>query len=305
MSAVRVLYIAGYGRSGSTVLDTVLGTLPGVVSTGELEKLAAARADDEPCACGAPVTGCAFWQAVTARLASAGLDLASFEQDRRHLEHRLGALRLLARRSARADRYAAGTRALFAAILAESGRNVIVDSSKTPARAEALARVAGLDLFVLHLVRDGRGVAWSLAKALARDAAGGVATALRPRSVVRTALSWRFTNEAARRLFAARPADRRLLVRYEDYVRALPVALAPLGEFLGLTPAELGARLVDEGGFRPGHAVAGNRLRLQQSVRLTPDVAWRSGLSPRDRARFQRLAGSTMRAFGYLDGEDA
>jgi len=32
----KVLYIAGWGRSGSTILDNVLGQLDGCFSTGEL-----------------------------------------------------------------------------------------------------------------------------------------------------------------------------------------------------------------------------------------------------------------------------
>src|SRR3712207_8630396 len=51
---------------------------------------------------------------------------------------------------------------------AVSGKPVIVDSSKSPARALALGMVPGIDLYVVHLVRDGRGVATSLRKTLDR-----------------------------------------------------------------------------------------------------------------------------------------
>ena len=37
--ASTVLYIGGYGRSGSTVLDRVLGALPDVVSVGEIRSI--------------------------------------------------------------------------------------------------------------------------------------------------------------------------------------------------------------------------------------------------------------------------
>jgi len=35
----KVIYIAGLGHSGSTILDMSLGTLPGVVGLGELKTL--------------------------------------------------------------------------------------------------------------------------------------------------------------------------------------------------------------------------------------------------------------------------
>src|SRR5690554_2882613 len=63
MDPVRVIYIAGYGRSGSTVLAAVLGSHPEIVSAGEL----AAAADEwfDParcCSCGRPYAGCEFWR---------------------------------------------------------------------------------------------------------------------------------------------------------------------------------------------------------------------------------------------------
>jgi hypothetical protein len=39
----KVLFIGGYSRSGSTLLDCMLGQLPGVFSTGELGCAVAAR----------------------------------------------------------------------------------------------------------------------------------------------------------------------------------------------------------------------------------------------------------------------
>src|SRR5205823_1051409 len=50
----KVLYIAGPGRSGSTVLDQVLGELPGFVSTGELQALwQRGLVERRPCGCSA------------------------------------------------------------------------------------------------------------------------------------------------------------------------------------------------------------------------------------------------------------
>ena len=63
-----VLYIAGPGRSGSTLLDLVLGQVDGVVSIGELRNLWYAGFHGAwPCGCGKPVTECPFWSAVLAR----------------------------------------------------------------------------------------------------------------------------------------------------------------------------------------------------------------------------------------------
>lgn len=63
--AVRVIYIIGAGRSGSTLLDTVLASHPDVVGVGELVNLhSAGWTSNEVCACGKLGTECDFWTRV-------------------------------------------------------------------------------------------------------------------------------------------------------------------------------------------------------------------------------------------------
>jgi hypothetical protein len=58
-------YIAGPGRSGSTLLDITLGQADGFVSVGELRNIwARGFGEDWPCGCGLPVRRCPFWSAV-------------------------------------------------------------------------------------------------------------------------------------------------------------------------------------------------------------------------------------------------
>ena len=59
--------------------------------------------------------------------------------------------------------YAQGYRSVVAAVAAEADARYVVDASKWPAIALALHR-GGLDVRVIHLVRDVRGVAHSLSK---------------------------------------------------------------------------------------------------------------------------------------------
>src|SRR5215470_15851498 len=60
--APTVVYIAGFGRSGSTLLERALGELPGYVNVGELIDLFRRTGPDgERCGCGEAFTDCAFW----------------------------------------------------------------------------------------------------------------------------------------------------------------------------------------------------------------------------------------------------
>src|SRR6185503_9310507 len=53
---------------------------------------------------------------------------------------------------------------LYAAIRVVSGAATVVDSSKLPSHAMILRRVRVVDLSLVHLVRDSRGVAYSWQK---------------------------------------------------------------------------------------------------------------------------------------------
>ena len=68
----KVLYIAGPSRSGSTMLDLLLGELDGYVATGELRNLwGYGLLDGWLCGCREPMKSCPFWRSVLER---AGLD---------------------------------------------------------------------------------------------------------------------------------------------------------------------------------------------------------------------------------------
>ena len=59
--AVKVLYIAGVGRSGSTLLERMLGAVPGSVNAGELNAIfSRVASQDQRCGCGEPFSPAPF-----------------------------------------------------------------------------------------------------------------------------------------------------------------------------------------------------------------------------------------------------
>ena len=64
-SRVRIVYIAGLGRSGSTILDRLLGAQPEFHSAGEVASTwSQGVLEDRLCSCGQPFSSCAFWERV-------------------------------------------------------------------------------------------------------------------------------------------------------------------------------------------------------------------------------------------------
>lgn len=303
MEPIRVLYIMGYGRSGSTLLDTILGNHPQAESVGELANFHRARANGEFCACRHKANECPFWTEVWGRWREAVGEETSRYQELQMRFERLRHLPRLVLGSAFASpslkRYRRWTRALFEAVAAVSGQRVIVDSSKNPGRGFALAGTPGLDVRLIHLVRDCRGVAYSRSKQFERSIEAGLEKEIRPVSARSTAVSWAGFNgfsSAIRRLGAG---GRGMLLRYEDLVAEPLPTLDAVGAVTGLDMELLKEKLAAGESFDFGHTVSGNRVRMTGSLRLRPDLAWTNEMPEDARRTVWRVSGPLMRSYGY------
>ena len=308
---LRVIYIMGAGRSGSTVLDTVLGNHPAVVNVGELVNLQRSGWQrGELCSCGAAAGVCPFWSRVRQVWESRSpVGVAEYVRLQDRFE-RFGAIpwaRLmlrLPRASWGMEEYLEATRALYEAIAEAAGKRVIVDSSKGPLRAELLSRIPALDLRYLHLVRDGRAVAWSRRKAFEQNTRAGIQRALPPRPASYSVAYWLLVNtacdEVLRRSRRAAPGlTRAARLHYEDFVTNPSEALATIEAVVGLGLDPLREMLTRDVPFRVGHVAAGNRLRMSGAIRLQPDFEWRERLSRREQQICLTIAGWKLREYGY------
>jgi hypothetical protein len=308
MSATQrptVLLIGGTGRSGSTLLDRLLGELPGFVAVGELRYTwSEALADNRYCGCGARFLDCPFWSGVGSR-AFGGWDRIDRSQvlalERSIARHRH--IPLLAMGDAAPARYAGRLRSylgvlgpMYEAIRHVSGANVIVDSTKDAAYAHVIRRMAGVDFRVLHLVRDSRGVAWSWAKLVRSDPDHY----MRQFSPPVTASRWVAYNLMVESLgWFGVP---RLLLRYEALVANPQAALAAIASFAG-KPIGSDALAFLEGGkarLGPHHTVVGNPMRMTAgSIDIRLDEAWRTHMPFRQRAEVTALTWPLLRRYSH------
>ena len=66
-SKIKVIYIAGEGRSGSTLLERMLGQINDIVSVGELRFFwNQGSVGSQLCGCEKPLNECEFWSEVFA-----------------------------------------------------------------------------------------------------------------------------------------------------------------------------------------------------------------------------------------------
>lgn len=298
---VKVVFIAGLGRSGSTLLGSLLAQLDGFFFTGELISMARYLARGEQCGCGEPLGSCPTWRDVLAQAfpgveaeAAAAAVALDWSEARalavpRHLLRAHGLLPA----NPQLERVRGVFVSVLQAIVAATGSRVVVDSSKWPGYGLLLSQSADVELFVVHVLRDPRAVAHSRRRRALRlswrDYLGPA----------HFALVWDAQNLVIESLWRRR---RYLQLRYEDFVADPASAVARIvaltGEGAQPLPFLEGGRAV----LRPAHSVGGNRLRMRSGeITIEPDEEWRllPHLSARERARVDVLTWPVRLHYGY------
>lgn len=330
MSAAK-LFILGKGRSGSTVLDTLLGQLDGFVSVGELvyfwDRSVRQRYQ---CGCGRPVPDCEFWQAVLAeafdaRFGDDGVWLRLPDTD--GIREVFGAREPVpAREVARLERpvtawrnaprllvhaitgrgrwpalaaYCDVTARLYAAITEVSGSSVVVDSSKLPINPAALGLVDGAAASCVHLVRDPRAVAfsWQRHKTWVIDD--------RPEAMPRfggasSSASWMARNLVAELARVCAGGGRSMRLRYEDFVAAPVQSVRSIAALAGVSAGELEFMDDQYAAVRGNHTAGGNPGRFEQGrVEFRADDEWVANIPGRDALLVTALTAPLVARYGY------
>jgi LPS sulfotransferase NodH len=295
-----VIFVAGIGRSGSTVLGELLHRVDGVRFVGELSQFWRRFAAGHVCSCGRPLPRCPFWSAVAARgvgdLPPARIDaLSALERDARPRRALFTGRRTISART----RELLGDRArLYRAIGEIAGVRWIVDTGKDPVYGAALAALAEVNVVIVHLVRDPRGVAYSSAKRLQSDSEPGEMERFTPASA-----AWQY----ALRNLAASAASRRLgerhvRLRYEDLVADPRACLARVAQVAGV-PLDDPGRAIERLALPPAdhHLVAGNPgvRRRGGRLRLALDEEWRVKMRPGQRRLVVAICAPLMLRYGY------
>jgi hypothetical protein len=306
---MRVVYVGGVSRSGSTVLGVMLGQVPGFVWPGEVRWIWRKwGADDQLCGCGEPFRACPFWTAV-AEAGFGGFDSVNpsetiaLEEEvvRFRTVPLLRASRLAPAFQAKVARYAERVATLYDAVSAVAGGATIVDTTKDPPYAFLLARVRGIDLRVVHLARDPRGVAFSAAKEVIKPDVVGGKEYMPRQGPTAAALDYDVYNALFKALGTL--GVPRLFVRYESLVDEPRRELARVLQFAG-SPVDV-AELdwLEPGRFRidAHHSASGNPLRFRRGpAELRRDEEWRERMSSRDRVAVAALTWPFLVGFGYI-----
>jgi hypothetical protein len=281
----------------------MLGSLPDTFAVGELRYLwQRGLVEHRLCGCGKAIPDCPLWQTILRRTFDGdapenvddAIDAVDWIGSAANLPTMLrrptkippiGDLPLLLSR-------------LYRAIADSTGASTIIDSSKPPTYGWLVGTLPGIELSVIHLVRDPRGTAfsWSHPKVAADRPSGG----LMPRKPAwKSALNWSVWNVATELLFRGRP-ERLLRVRYEDLVDDPGETLTTVLRFLGRSETSVDALQGRRFHRRDSHTVAGNPSRLADGpTDLHADTVWEAAMPTTPRRVVTALSAPLLHHYGY------
>ena len=271
MSQPKVALIAGAAHGGTTIPNMILGQHPAIFATGKLRDFrdgdvfsadkVCALGDRScwECSCGELAMHCPFWKEVRERYAP--------------FRDRPAAEKLPE---------------LFRLILELSGRQFVGDVTHNVGYARQLLEIRDIDVYFIHVVRDGRGVVNSR---LRKDHNMGLLARSgwrHTRRVIRLSRRWaRHLRDLAQ--LEQQLGARAVRITHEALCADPQTTLRPVGECLGLDFTEIGAALASGQPFRPlPHLIRGNaNLRLDTNVVLRHAPAALTEMNVLDRAVFR------------------
>lgn len=265
MSSKEIIYILGAGRSGSTILATVLHNHDEVQNVGELHQFFSYLKNDDLCSCGMVFSECEYWAEVKDRLPETLKNNAARYAELSHQMEYHSAIPyyLVGTKPGKSfQKYKQAQESIVQALDNNKGK-YILDSAKYMGRYLALRRIFNKDVKGIFLVRDLRGVIWSFKKK--------VQTQSPP---LRTLIYYLLTNTLGQVLTWFSPADQILKVRYEDVVEKPEETFKSIGSFLNLDFSEAIKKINNGQSFEIAHIVGGNRLKKSSEVVLRKDDKW-------------------------------
>lgn len=254
-----IIYIIGAGRSGTTLMDVMLGNADGIFSCGELNRY--------------PITGgiqtgldqeserARFWKAF-AETFSGKYDLSRQKQLHHAFEYHSGLLKRLMGQfdEDRYGKYQAFLRDFYALLFDSIDESIIVDSSKYPGRALALTDTVDYDLKYVYIKRDPVRVVKSFAK---KDM-------FIPTKNWWEANTYYLTvNHLCRRVLNKLRKNHPVVeIRYEDLVSQPEAILHQIQEGIDVDLSAVIQKVNHDDFLQVGDLFAGNTMRMKEQIKL-------------------------------------
>lgn len=308
MTKTKILYIMGNGRSGSTILGNILNEITDFFTVGELRQLwEVLLHNHSTCACGKDLYSCEIWRIILASIFTDSIPidseemLALYNQYGRN-RHVLRMLFPAGRQHAQRQLtpYLANLSKLYQVIADVTHSSVIVDTSKHPSYGAILDMLSDVDVYVVHLVRDPRAVAYSWGTKKFKPDEGIFMIQL---PVYKSALRWLTWNLGGWLLWRCNN-KRYLRIYYEDFTRQPRVTIEQISQFIDEPRKKLPFTSEDEVLLGPNHIAMGNPNRMDSIgiVQIKYDARWKTRMSALNKGIVTLITFPLLVWYRYLFG---
>lgn len=292
---MKIIYIMGYGRSGSTLLDIVLGDNKDIVTTGALDNYFEWVNKNLFCACGKKMDGCDYWSQVAQHNSFSKKDIKLVKK----MESIVSFFIYKSRK--KINKYKSLNNKLLNSISLNFSKNTIVDSSKTTSdclyRPLMLSKYCDINLKPIFLVRDPRAVVWSAMKK--HGSPERETNDFKLLRFVRTLISWNITNLLT--LIIAKVYFKGFMfIKYEDFCKNPIDELHRIEDYTRVDLEDVIQKINQNKSINIGHNIGGNRLRFSKSVRaIKEDNSWESHMPKLYRYIVTIISFYLIRVFKY------
>jgi|Deesub1362A_J573_1020465.scaffolds.fasta_scaffold03662_5 hypothetical protein len=306
---LKVIFIGGASRSGSTLLDRILGEIEGFFSLGELALIwEEGFAKNMLCGCGKPFKSCKFWRAVVEE-AFGGfeeinpnkiLELQRSVARIRYIPQLLFPPLRSSEFQSRLSGYAEILERLYTAVRKVANCDVLVDSSKAPPHGFVLREIKSIDLRIVHIIRDSRAVAYSRQRKKRNPAIHWKEAYMGTSSVLKSAIDWDLSNSFVRLLGSI--ISHYHIIRYEDLAVQPRETILKLLKDLKIESLNLDF-FVDERtvNLGPNHTASGNPMRFKHGkVEIRLDEEWKRKMLAYKRIAVTALTWPLLLRYGYF-----
>ncbi|NJO14236.1 MAG: sulfotransferase [Thioploca sp.] len=263
----KIIYIISLGRSGSTILDIILGNGKDILSCGELNRYAISQGKPGYWRLFKDSPTFLFWDKINTKLAKRFYDnninyLLLKELIRKYEYHTAFFTRSKAKRKDFKE-YSYFLLSLYQILFETIDNSIIVDSSKYPARALRLAEIASphYQLGFIYLQRDPKGVVASFAKKGIKQPSKSYFKANLYYLLV--SLLCKYTvYQLKKKKYPV------IEIRYEDLIARPVEIISDIQDKLDLDLINTIDKVKRDETLQIGPLFEGNRLRLQKNLKL-------------------------------------
>ncbi len=259
---IKVIYLMGAGRSGTTALAVFLGGALHVKALGELHQLPEHANGIKNCSCGAPLNKCTYWSQYNIELSSFATQAYTNEAKEFESHKNIRKYLFVNDFGIKNKSYSETNIKLFSQC-SHNGNIVLLDSAKYIGRAIALSKCPELDLRILYLVRDPRGVVESFGKAVQTS-----------RGILSSSSYYFVINLLAELISRTTLRNKVLKLRYEDMLNSPNDFFSKISDFCDIDTVEVSNKIRNNEKFNINHFIGGNRLIENKAINMSQQVSW-------------------------------